>query len=220
MRWLLLVVLAACAQLPAHRPLVVDNVPYGADRAAVRAWHVEHGWCFAFAFPTTDVFSHCEPHPYLNESTPGMLSMIRYDDRGWSTAYAVYTPVPCTMQGRCDQLLLPSGLNPDAEFVNPDGLMPDLADRGRGLERHDTVLPDMPSRMYDALRTEIAGRYKLHRTWADPNGFGETWETPVTDVGLFVSSNGAWIIETHEIKPAARAKTPPHAHPAGTFVSL
>ena len=212
--------LVGCATLPDHRPLVVDNVPYGADRAAVRAWHVAHGWCFGHAFPTTDVFSHCEAHPYLNATTPGMLSMVRYDDRGWSMSYAVFTPVPCTMQGRCDELLSHPAANPDTEFVDGEGLVRDLADRGRWLERGDTVLPDMPSRMYDALRTEIAGRHKLHRTWADPHGFGETWETPVTEVGLFVSSNGAWIIETHEIKPTLRAKTPPHAHPAGTFVSL
>ena len=218
----LVVVVAACgeAQLPVHRPLVVDNVPYGADRGAVRAWHFAHDWCLRRAWPTTDEFVRCNPRPYVNPTTPSMFTMIRYDDRGWSTSYAVFVPVPCTMQQRCDEVVGHTRVNPDYELVEPGvGLYLDATERGRWIERAATVVPEMQARMYSALRREIESR-RVVRTWADAFGFGETWETRNTELGLFVSSNGAWIIETHEIKAALRATTPADAHPAGTFVSL
>jgi hypothetical protein len=223
MRLLLaLCLVASCVseQLPARRPMVVDNVPYGIDRWVVRAWHFAHGWCMAREWPTTDEFVQCDPHPYINPTTPTMFSMIRYDDQGWSTSYAVFTPVPCTMQGRCDKVVGHSYLNPDHEFVEPGvGLTLDPAERGRAIERPDTSMPDMQERLYSALRKELANRRVVH-TWADARGFGDTWESPNTIVGLFVSSNGAWIVETHEIKPQLRAKNPAHAHAPGTLVSL
>ena len=223
MRLLLaLCLVASCVpeQLPAHRPMVVDNVPYGIDRWVVRAWHFAHGWCMAREWPTTDEFVRCDVHPYINPTTPTMFSMIRYDDQGWSTSYAVFTPVPCTMQGRCDEVVGHSYLNPDREFIEPGvGLTLDPTERGRAIERPDTAMPDMQERLYSALRTEIAGR-RVVQTWVDTHGFGETWESPNTEVGLFVSSNGAWIVETHEIKPQLRAKNPAHAHAPGTLVSL
>jgi hypothetical protein len=187
--------------LPAHRPLVVDNVPYGADRAAVRAWHLARDWCLRREWPTTDEFVRCDPHPYINPTTPSLFSMIRYDDRGWSVSYAVFTPVPCTMQGRCDEVVGHTFVNADREFIEPEvGLRVDLAERGRAIKRGPYLLPDMQDRMFSALREEIAGR-KVVKTWGDPRGFGETWESHNTVVGLFVSSNGAWIVETHEVKP-------------------
>jgi hypothetical protein len=62
----------------------------------------------------------------------------------------------------------------------------------------------MQERLYSALRAEIDSRRASRQvvpTWVDAHGFGETWETPNTKLGLFVSSNGAWIVETHEVKP-------------------
>jgi hypothetical protein len=207
MRFVLaLVVLAACgaAQLPAHRPLVVDNIPYGADRAAIRSWQLAHDWCLRRAWPTTDEFVICNQQPYVNPTTPPMFTMIRYNQAGWSIAYAVFVPVPCTLQQRCDEVTGHSVVNPDYELIDPEaGLYVHLADRAREIERPDAPLPDMQQRLYDALRTEIASRCGAP-TWAAPHGYGETWETKRTELGLFVSSNGAWIIETHEIKDFLR----------------
>jgi hypothetical protein len=205
MRLLLVVwLLASCVpeQLPAHRPMVVDNVPYGIDRWVVRAWHFAHDWCLRREWPTTDEFVRCEAHPYINPTTPSMFSLIRYDDSGWSVAYAVFTPVPCTMEGRCDQVVGRTRVNADREFVEPGvGLYLDLAERGRALQRANTSVPDMQGRLYSALRSEIASRRVVH-TWSDEHGFGETWETRNTELGLFVASNGAWVVETHEVKPS------------------
>lgn len=202
MRWLvLLVVIAGCyaEPRPARRPTVVDNVPYGSDRAAVRAWHLAHDWCLRRTWPQSDEFVRCVAGEYINPTTPPMYTVIRYGSSGASVAYAVFVPVPCTMQGRCDRIE-GAALPAERPFVDPrHGLDVDLAARGRAVQHPDAPLPDMQERMFDALAPELDARCG-RPTWHDR--YGATWHTRRTEVGLFVGGNGAWIIETHELEGA------------------
>src|SRR5262249_17531678 len=105
---LLLAVVTGCFgpsdTLPKHRPMVGDNLPYGVERAKVREWPLAHDWCLGRRWDDTDEFIRCNPHEYLNATTPPMRSIIRYDAAGWSVAYAVFVPVPCTMYGTCQRV--------------------------------------------------------------------------------------------------------------------
>ena len=89
---------------------------------------------------------------------------------------------------------------PENELVDPEqGMYVDLADRLRRVDRLS-----WPRRMavllFDALAPELDHRCGK-RTWQDDRGFGATWQTKRTEIGLFVATNGHWIIETHEIRP-------------------
>jgi hypothetical protein len=198
MRLLMVVwLLASCVpeQLPAHRPMVVDAIPYGANRAEIRAWHLAHGWCIRRVWPTTDEFVRCDLRPEANPTFPAVFSMIRYDAAGWSISYAVFAPVQHIFNFMPFERLL----DPDHELVDPaEGLYLDLADRGRAIERPRANPRLRTRRLFAALADELDQRCGKP-TWK--SAWGETWQTKRTELGLFVASNGHWIIETHEVKP-------------------
>jgi hypothetical protein len=158
MRWLLVLgLVASCVSGVPHRPLVVDNVPYGANRSDIRAWHLHHGWCMGRVWATTDEFVRCDERPEANPTDPPI-----FDPQG-------------------------------------EGMFVDLADRLRAIDRqgHPRRYANL---LFDALAPELDRRCG-RRTWEADRDFGATWQTKRTEIGLFVSSNGHWIIETHEIRP-------------------
>jgi hypothetical protein len=176
--------------------MIVDAIPYGANRPDIRAWHRAHGWCIRRMWPTTDEFERCDPSKGANQTFPPIFSMIRYDDAGWSISYAVFAPVPLAF----DFAWWESRVNPDHEFVDPaEGLYVDLADRGRAIERPAAYPRPLAAALSELLAREIDKRCGAP-TWTADQGWGKTWETKRTELGLFVTSNGHWIVETHEIK--------------------
>ena len=205
---LVVAVMAGChsssePQMPseAQRPLVTDALPYQVSRADVRAWHDKNGWCLRRHWPNTDEFVVCDAiHPYMNPSTPPMYAMARYDDAGRSIAYATFTPVPCRMTGRCDRIPGRTVYSAEHDFVDHwSGLRDNLAAIGRAAPEEPVGLPSMQRRMVDLLAGELDRRYGAP-SWRDPHDYGQTWETPKSDIGLFVGGNGTWIVETHEMR--------------------
>jgi hypothetical protein len=200
-----LVVLVACyveppATPPKRRPLVTDQLPYLFERDRVRAWHLSNDWCLRRVWPSTDEFVICNHHPYLNPTTPAMYALVHYDSANRSTAYAVFTPVPCRMYGRCDAIYGRTLYASEHDFVDHDnGLYDHLADRGRAVEPHGVDLPEMQQQMLDALVPEMQARFGKP-TWADRTRYGMTWATPTSEIGLFVAGRGSWVVETHELR--------------------
>jgi hypothetical protein len=197
-------------QLVASRPLVTDQLAYGASRADVRAWHGQHGWCLRRHWPSTDEFVVCDAiHPYLNLKTPPMYSMARYDAADRAIAYATFTPVPCRMYGRCDRILDRTVYDAEHDFVDHwSGLRDHLAAIGRDEPQQVRGLPSMQRRMVDLLAGGLDRRFGTP-TWRDPYDYGQTWATPTSEIGLFVGGNGSWIIETHELRAEASASATP-----------
>src|SRR5690242_12594052 len=71
MRWLLVLgLVASCVSGVPHRPLVVDDTPYGANRRDIRAWHLRHGWCMGRVWAMTDEFVRCDERPEANPTDP------------------------------------------------------------------------------------------------------------------------------------------------------
>ncbi|MBX3159210.1 MAG: hypothetical protein KF773_24795 [Deltaproteobacteria bacterium] len=188
--------------LPTQRPLVADQLPYLVDRADVQRWFLRNDWCRRRTWAQTDEFVICNPRPYLNPTTPAMYTLARYDDEGRVVAFAVFTPVPCRMYGRCDGILGRTFYAAEDEFVDrSNGLRQHLADRGRAVEPQRVGLPDMQQRMFDALTAELGHRFG-RPTWQDDLRYGVTWASRTSEVGLFVAGNGGWLVETHEIRGA------------------
>lgn len=183
------------------RPLVTDALPYHVSRADVRSWHLDNGWCLRRIWSSTDEFVECAAvHPYINRHTPPMYSMTKYDTAQRSIAYATFTPVPCRMYGRCDQIYDRTVYASEHEFVDHfTGLYDRLADRGRAEQPETVGLPPMQQKMWSALAGELARRFGAP-TWREPHDYGATWATPTSTVGLFVGGRGAWIVETHELR--------------------
>lgn len=207
-------VIAAChttpePATPVARPLVTDQLPYLVSRADVRAWHGNHGWCLRRTWPSTDEFVVCDAiHPYMNLRTPPMYAMARYDDTGRSIAYATFTPVPCRMYGRCDRIYGRTVYAGEHDFVDHwTGLRDNLAEIGRSESTQPVGLPSMQRRMVDLLAGELDRRFGAP-SWRDPHDYGQTWETPTSEIGLFVGGNGGWIVETHELRSGAVGSTP------------
>jgi hypothetical protein len=206
MRFLLVLVLAACyveppATPPARRPLVTDNLPYLVERAKVRAWHDHNDWCLRRQWPSSDEFVICNSHPYLNRTTPAMYALVKYDAQQRAIAYAVFTPVPCRMYGRCDEIYARTALADERDFVDHfSGLLDNLAQRGRSVERQSVELPEMQHLMFEALKPEMMKRFGAP-TWQDPLRYGATWATRTSTIGLFVAGKGYWVVETHELRP-------------------
>ena len=201
--------LAACMPPPPPpRPLVVDNVPYGANRQAARAWHLAHGWCVRRTWPTTDEFERCDPRPQANPTIQPIFTIIRYDASGGSVSYALFTPVQFLDPDRGARLhWWESKTNPDHEFVDPaSGLLTGLASRGRAISQPSYPPEEEQWRLFDALAAELDKRCGK-RAWAEDRGWGAIWHTKASEIGLFIASNGHWIIETHELElqPAVTA---------------
>jgi hypothetical protein len=189
-------------QPPGRRPLVTDQLPYYFKRDAVRAWYEHNDWCMRRTWPTTDEFVVCNRKPYLNESTPPMYTLARYDAEDRVVAFATFTPVPCRMHGHCDQIRGRTVYASEHDFVDHSmGLHEQLANRGRAVEPHEEQLPSMQQRMFDALVVELHNRF-ADPTWQDPRRYGMTWSTRTSEVGLFVAGSGGWIVETHELSGA------------------
>ena len=206
---LLLGLLAACMPPPPPpRPLVVDNVPYGANRQAVRGWHQAHGWCMLRTWPTTDEFERCDPRPEANPTFQPIFTIIRYDASGGSISYALFVPVRfMEVEGsyvRGDHLhWWESKTTPDHDFVDPaTGLMTDLASHGRAIDQPSFPPEEEQWRLFDALAAELDHRAGK-RAWAEDRGWGAIWKTKASEMGLFIASNGHWIVETHELEARA-----------------
>jgi hypothetical protein len=210
---LLVVSALACASEPQvtdktrpqyQRPLVTDQLPFLAHRQWVRARLSRHDWCQRRTWPHSDEFVICDKRPYLDRSTPPMFSVVAYDSEDRTTAYAVFTPVPCRMYGRCDRL--GEGANVmEYDFVDHDrGLRSGLVLVGENAEHLDQELGSMQQRMVDALTVELSTRFGSP-VWRDRHHYGTAWSTENSDVGLFVVGNGEWVVETHEL----RRTTPP-----------
>ena len=212
-------VLSACASSPQvapgkearyTRPLVTDQYPFLLERSIVRESLANTGWCQRREWPNTDEFTKCDPRPYLNRSTPSMATFVQYDAGGRATAYAVFTPVPCRMYGRCDYTLGRTARNRD--FIDIDtGLRTHLVDVGRAASPHEEPMPSMQQRMVDALGVELKKRFGPP-VWKEPREYGWVWSTATSQIGMFVVDSGAWVVETHELAtqgpPGALAGTP------------
>lgn len=200
------ILLSACASSPQvvrstearyTRPLITDQYPFHLERATARAALAGTGWCQRREWPHTDEFTKCDPHPYLNQSTPSIATFVQYDAQDRATAYAVFTPVPCRMYGRCDYTL--GRTASDRDFVDHDiGLRSHLADVGRLVSPHEEPMPGMQQRMIDALGVELKKRFGLPQ-WKEPREYGWVWTTQTSQVGMFVVDSGAWVVETHEL---------------------
>jgi hypothetical protein len=204
-RVVVLMIVAACAsepqaELPKQhfvRPLVTDKMPLLSDREQVRGYFGANDWCERRTWPQSEEFAICDPHPYLNRSTPPMFAIVRYDQNR-ATAFAVFTPVPCRMYGRCDALLEATNVA-EYDFVDHEhGLRHGLVPIGQMAEHHDDPLPSMQQRMVDGLAQELDRRFGP-RVWRDPHDYGSAWSTPTEDIGLFVVGHGRWVVETHEL---------------------
>jgi hypothetical protein len=199
---------------PPPRPLVVDNVPYGANREAARAWHLAHGWCIRRTWPTTDEFERCDPRPQANPTVVPIFTIIGYDANGGSVSYVLFTPVQFLSRERAMHLRWwESKTNPDQEFVDPaSGLLTGLAARGRAIHQPSYPPEEEQWRLFDALAAELDKRAGK-RAWAEDRGWGAIWRMKASEIGLFVASNGHWIVETHELTPqgppSARAPAAP-----------
>jgi hypothetical protein len=190
----------AVPEVAARRPLVTDQLPYLLERDKVRAWHDRNDWCLRRTWPNTDEFAICNHHPYLNRTTPAMYSMARYDAEGRTIAYATFTPVPCRMYGRCDEIFGRTLYASERDFVDhTSGLDDRLADRGRDAGPSEVELPSMQMKMFDALAVELRRRFGTP-LWQDPHRFGARWETRSSEIGLFVAGRGGWVVETHEMR--------------------
>src|SRR6267142_9424 len=171
------------------RPLISDQLPYGFEREKVRAWHDRNDWCRRRTWPTTDEFVVCRRNPYLNPSTPPMYTLVKYDAADRAIEFAVFTPVPCRMYGRCDRVFPGTVYAAEHDFVDHStGLRDDPASIGRSAEPHATELPDMQQRMFDALDVELERRFGPP-VWRDPHRYGMTWATQTSEIGLFVAGN-------------------------------
>jgi hypothetical protein len=180
------------------RPLITDQLPFRAERAAVRAQQDQNDWCLRRTWDHSDEFQICDKHPYLNRSTPPMITVVRYDSHDRATAYAVFTPVPCRMYGRCDQQLDAHNIV-EWELVDHDyGLRGDLVYIGENADHRDEPLLSMQQRMVDALTVELAKRFGKP-VWRDRHQYGAAWATATADIGLFVIGDGGWVVETHEL---------------------
>lgn len=200
-------VLAACgAPEPVHpedyaRRLVTDDLPYGSERAAVRAWFEAHDGCRARTWDATDEFVGCDPHPTQNHATRPEITLVRYDAAGKAEAFAAFVQVPCRMYGKCDAMVEPQQLR-ELDFVDHRaGLRAGLVEVGEREPAHTYGLPSMQQRTLDGLAVELGHRYGPP-VWEHPHRFGEVWTTPSERIGLFVIDDGGWVIETHELRPA------------------
>ena len=214
MRTLLLLFFLGCAateptpQAPAHRALVTDSLPFLVPRAQVRAWHDHNDWCLARQWPQSDEFILCNRQPYLNARTPPEHTFVRYDAAGRSIAYATFAPVPCRLYGRCDRIYGRTLWRDDHQYVDVEqGLLDNLAQRGRNTEPEVVGPPEMQADDFAALAQELNARFG-EPTWRDPNGYGATWATRTAEIGLFIAGKGGWVVETHELRPAAESAAP------------
>ena len=184
-----------------RRSLVTDNIRPGAERSKVRAWHLAHDWCQRRTWSSTDEYQVCDPHPYLDRSTPAMHALFGYAG-GRARSMALFIPVPCRMYGRCDRVRPKKASSRDLPFVELEtGLVADLA--GRGQRSAPTgYLPSMQRRMLDGLAEELEARYG-EPIATNRKGTARIWRTPRHEiVGLFLSPNGTWVVETHEFATA------------------
>ncbi|MBV8760669.1 MAG: hypothetical protein JO257_25475 [Deltaproteobacteria bacterium] len=214
MRTLLLLLFLGCAatepapQTPARRALVTDSLPFLVPRAQVRAWHEHNDWCLARQWPQSDEFVVCNRQPYLNSRTPPQHTFVRYDAAQRSISYATFAPVPCRMYGRCDGVYGRTWWRDDHDFVDHEqGLLDNLAQRGRNEPPEETAPPEMQTDDFRALAQELDTRFGA-RTWADAHGYGATWATRTAEIGLFVAGKGGWVVETHELRPAVVSAAP------------
>ncbi|MEO6210429.1 MAG: hypothetical protein ABIQ10_09930 [Gemmatimonadaceae bacterium] len=201
-----LLLVSACASSPQvtpatevqyTRPLITDQYPFLLERANARVALSRTGWCQQREWPHTDEVSRCDPRPYLNQSTPSIRIFIEYDDEDRAIAYAVFTPVPCRMYGRCDYTLGRTAATRD--FLDVDtGLRRHLVDIGRGVSPHEEPMAGMQQRMIDALGVELRHRFGAP-VWKEPRDYGWVWTTTTSQIGMFVVDGGNWVIETHEL---------------------
>ncbi|HTL35616.1 MAG TPA: hypothetical protein VL326_20950 [Kofleriaceae bacterium] len=181
------------------RPLVTDQLPFFLERGVLREQQSHNDWCLRRTWPHSDEFAVCDPHPYLNRSTPPMVTIVRYNAADRAMAYAVFTPVPCRMYGRCDSRVDTDNIW-ERDLVDHDhGLRGGLLFIGESAQHHHEELPSMQQRMVDALTVELDKRFGAP-VWRDPHQYGSAWSTATADVGLFVVGNGAWVVETHELR--------------------
>ncbi|HSN30149.1 MAG TPA: hypothetical protein VLT45_27870 [Kofleriaceae bacterium] len=187
---------------PARRALVTDNLPFLVPRAQVRAWHDQNDWCLRRQWAQSDEFVLCNRQPYMNPRTPPQHTFVRYDASQRSIAYATFAPVPCRLYGRCDRIYGRTVWRDDHEYVDHwQGLLDNLAQRGRMAEPEEVAPPEMQADDFAALARELDTRFGA-ATWRDPKGYGATWATPNAEIGLFVAGKGGWVVETHELRQA------------------
>lgn len=184
-----------------RRTLVTDDVPAGAERARVRAWLLDHDWCQARSWESTDEYRSCERSPYLNPSTRSMYSLFRYEG-GRVASIAIFVPVPCRMYGRCDRLFPHPGVRRDQPFVDPrKGLVDDLVGEGRKATPTPDPVPSMQRRLIDGLAVELEARYGAPES-KNEVATAIVWRTSSgEEIGLFLAPNGQWVVETHEFPP-------------------
>ena len=181
------------------RPLVTDQLPFMYERANVRARELANDWCLRRYWPHSDEFVVCNPRPYINQSTPPMVTIVRYDATDRAQAYAVFTPVPCRMYGKCDVSMDTQNVW-ELDFVDHSaGLRGGLIFIGENAKHNDDALWSMQQRTVDALTVELANRFG-RPVWSDPHQYGAVWQTATSDIGLFVMATGEWVVETHELR--------------------
>jgi hypothetical protein len=185
-----------------ERRLVTDDLPFGSDRGAVRAWFDAHDGCRRRTWEMSDEFIDCDRHPMINRRSRPSITFVRYDASGRADAFAAMVQVPCRMYGKCDRVLEVNELR-EPDFIDHHaGLRSDLAGIGQREPEHAYDLPSMQQRTIDALAVELSKRYGPP-IWRHPHGYGEVWTTPAEQIGLFLFEGDDWVIETHEARAAA-----------------
>lgn len=191
------VVTAACGPLDRSgaRPLVTDGTQLGATRADVKTWHLAHDWCVGRTWASSDEYVTCAPRAYEGQASDRLRSYFRFDG-GRQTASAVYAPVPCTRKD-CRR---PMGVDTALEgppFVAFDA---GLVARPTSAGRDDALAIELPAdqrRLLDALALELERRYGPP-DWTSPTGTARVWYEGGERIGLFLSRDGLWTVETHE----------------------
>ncbi|HVV81571.1 MAG TPA: hypothetical protein VHE35_00785 [Kofleriaceae bacterium] len=193
---------AGCAPLETtgQRGLVTDQTPLGTTREEVRSWHLAHDWCAARTWEQSDEYITCSPQVYEGHDDRHIHAFFRYDGDTMVSS-AVYVPISCTRPDCHWPLGVSTSLEepPYVEFKH--GLIARPTEAGRATALGITMPADQQRNM-DALRIELADRYG-QPDWTSPAGTGMTWHTPNEDIGLFLSADGLWTIETHELPQGA-----------------
>ena len=188
-------VASACAPInhDVRRPLVTDQTPLGMTRADVKAWHLAHGWCVGRTWPSSDEYETCLPYGDAGTSSPPIRSLFHFEGDVMVSA-AVYAPVSC---GRvCLQVDVHTS-NAGPPFVVFDqGLVatPTTAGQSSPLE---VEVPADQHRALDAMRVELTARYG-EPAWINPTGTAMQWSSSHETIGLFLSADARWTVETHE----------------------
>jgi hypothetical protein len=112
-------------------------------------------------------------------------------------ASAVYAPVPCTHRDCRWPIGVTTSLQ-DPPFVMFDAGLVDQPTEVGQQAALQIIMPGDQARTMAALQRELVARYGAP-DWTSADGTAMTWHTRGDTIGLFLSGDGLWSVETHEL---------------------